>query len=200
MAEAEMPLKSPFVRLSKQLLLALGEHNREVFLEATLLIDSEEHAGQMRQLIEAFRAFAEQQPGGREDIKRLLQTLEVSAAGQTVNVRWRARGDDVVKLVASTRQPAPDRAGWRRRQEEHKRKFLEKYDKNQDGKIDEDEKEAIRAEWTKAMQERRAEYHKRLLLKYDTNNDGKLDDDEKNASRAEWARRMEELKKRKMDR
>ncbi len=199
-AGAEMPFKSPFVKLSKQLLLALGEHDREVFLDVKLTTRSKEDAARVRQTIDSFRAFAKQQSGGGEDVERLFQTLEVSTTGQTVGVRWRASGEDVAKLIQSGRKRTEGHADRRSRQEEQKKRFLEKYDKNRNGKLDDNEREIIHAEWTRAMKERRAEHHKRLLDKYDTNKDGKLDDDEKNAIRAEWSRRMEELRKRKKDR
>jgi Ca2+-binding EF-hand superfamily protein len=52
--------------------------------------------------------------------------------------------------------------------------MLKKYDKNNNGKIDEDEREAFR-------KDREAE----AIKKFDKNGDGKLDDSERAAARAE---------------
>lgn len=62
-------------------------------------------------------------------------------------------------------------------------KALEKYDKNANGKLDEDEREAMR-------KDREAEAIKR----YDKNGDGKLDQSEREAARAE-RRKADEGKK-----
>jgi Ca2+-binding EF-hand superfamily protein len=53
-------------------------------------------------------------------------------------------------------------------------KTLEKYDKNSNGKLDEDEREAMR-------KDRQAE----ALKKYDKNGDGKLDASEREAAKAD---------------
>jgi Ca2+-binding EF-hand superfamily protein len=55
---------------------------------------------------------------------------------------------------------------------------LKKYDKNANGKIDDDEREAMR-------KERRAESAAAALKKFDKNGDGKLDDSEREAAKAE---------------
>jgi hypothetical protein len=61
-------------------------------------------------------------------------------------------------------------------------RFLKKYDKNGDGKIDE-------AERTAMLQERRKEIEareKERIKKYDKNGNGKLDDDERAAARDDF--------------
>jgi hypothetical protein len=66
--------------------------------------------------------------------------------------------------------------------EDARARFMKKYDKNGDGKLDE-------AERTAAMQERRKEIEareKERIKKYDKNGDGKLDDDERAAAREDF--------------
>ena len=48
----------------------------------------------------------------------------------------------------------PPQAEWAKRREEMHKQFMEKYDKNEDGKIDDDEKKAARDEWMKRHRER----------------------------------------------
>jgi hypothetical protein len=64
-------------------------------------------------------------------------------------------------------------------------KMLEKYDTNKNGKIDPDEREAMKKD--------RQALHDETIKKYDKNGDGKLDADERAAMR-------EDLKKNKKDR
>lgn len=58
------------------------------------------------------------------------------------------------------------------------KEILEKYDKDKDGKLNEEERKA-------AMEARRAEF----LKKFDKDGDGKLSDKEKEAARAEFQKR-----------
>lgn len=56
-----------------------------------------------------------------------------------------------------------------------KAELIQKYDTNKDGKLDDQEKAAMRADF-KAKHEAR---HQEMLAKYDTNKDGKLDETER---------------------
>ena len=69
--------------------------------------------------------------------------------------------------------------------EEIRKKIMEKYDKDGDGKLSESEKKAMREAWS----ERRSEMHKNFMKKYDTNKDGKIGDADKKAMRETWAKR-----------
>ena len=73
--------------------------------------------------------------------------------------------------------------------------FMEKFDTNKDGQIDEQEKQAIR----QAQEARKAEFQKKLLEKYDANKDGQLDDQEKAAIKAAMEAKRAEFMKKIMD-
>src|SRR5262249_11154290 len=64
-----------------------------------------------------------------------------------------------------------------------KAELLQKFDTNHDGKLDESEKQAMRAAFAAEAQARKQE----MLAKYDTNHDGKLDDAERQAMRHDLA-------------
>jgi hypothetical protein len=53
--------------------------------------------------------------------------------------------------------------------------IVQKYDLNKDGKLDDGEKAAMRADFKAKFEQKRAE----MIAKFDTNRDGKLDDGEK---------------------
>jgi len=61
--------------------------------------------------------------------------------------------------------------------------MLQKYDTNGDGKLDDQERAAMRTDLKAKWEAKRAE----VLAKYDTNKDGKLDDQERAVMRAERA-------------
>ena len=89
-----------------------------------------------------------------------------------------------VVLGLGTSLRADDSDGKRPSREEMKKQFMAKYDKNKDGKICDEEKKAIHAEWAKRAEQRKKEF----MAKYDKNKDGKICDEEKKAIRAEWAK------------
>jgi len=66
-------------------------------------------------------------------------------------------------------------------------KALEKYDKNANGKLDDDEREAMR-------KERRTENTAAALKKFDKNGDGKLDASEREAAKAERRKSADDKK------
>ena len=61
--------------------------------------------------------------------------------------------------------------------------ILQKYDLNKDGKLDDGEKAAMRADFKANHEKMRAE----MISKFDANKDGKLDDSEKAAMRDQLA-------------
>jgi Ca2+-binding EF-hand superfamily protein len=82
---------------------------------------------------------------------------------------------------------AADEGKKEKRAEKARTKVLEKYDKNANGKLDDDDREAMR-------KERRAESVAAALKKYDKNGDGKLDDSEREAAKAERRKAADDKK------
>jgi Ca2+-binding EF-hand superfamily protein len=60
-----------------------------------------------------------------------------------------------------------------------RKKVLEKFDRNGDGKLDENERAAAK----EAFKERFGEMRKKTLEKFDRNGDGKLDENKKEAAK-----------------
>lgn len=67
---------------------------------------------------------------------------------------------------------------------------IQKYDTNNDGKLDDQERAAMRSDFKAQREAKKAE----MLAKYDTNKDGKLDDNERKVMRDDFAvKRFNEL-------
>lgn len=102
LADAKLPFKSPLVRKSKLLVVALGEREGEAFMAARLVTESAEVAGQVRAVVEGFRAMAELAVDSDEELTQMLQAVKVSTEGKTVTVEWRGATDHVAKLLEKT--------------------------------------------------------------------------------------------------
>jgi Ca2+-binding EF-hand superfamily protein len=79
---------------------------------------------------------------------------------------------------------------WHNRHAEARKKFMEKYDTNKDGKLDDKEKAAVHKEWSA----RRDAWRKEIMKKYDKNEDGELDEKEKAAMRKAYEDRMKKMR------
>ena len=85
-------------------------------------------------------------------------------------------------LAVHAQDPAPEGGkGERRGNRQLPPAVLKEFDKDGDGKLNEEEGKAAR----EAMQARRAEAEKKRLEKYDTDKDGKLSDEERKTMRAD---------------
>jgi len=111
LAEAELPLKSPILRLSELLQLAVGEHDETAFVEARVVARSEEHALHMRDVMVGIVAFAKLYSSDNEEALGILDTIEVKSEEATVTFVWQGQAADVVRVVG--RQIIKHRGGNR---------------------------------------------------------------------------------------
>ena len=89
--------------------------------------------------------------------------------------------------------PAGEEGGRRGRHGRlHKGALLEKYDANQNGVLDAEEREAAHKDRTARHEQMKA----RMLERFDANKNGVLDPEEKEAAKAEFGRRRAEFLKR----
>lgn len=96
----DVPFKSPVLRQSESIRVALGEQpDGLTFLEIELAAKSAEVAGQMRSIVQGLLAMARLQCGSDEKILALLEAFRVSTADRTVTVAWQGPGDEVLKLI-----------------------------------------------------------------------------------------------------
>ena len=79
--------------------VALGENKGESFYRARLVMKSTEAAGQVKAVVEGFKALVSLQHGSDAQAMKLIKGLNVSADGTKVVVRWNASADDVWAAV-----------------------------------------------------------------------------------------------------
>ena len=77
----------------------------------------------------------------------------------------------------------------------HQAELLKRFDKNGDGKLDDTEKAAAKAEMQKHGSERKGKMRERALELYDKNGDGKLDETERAAAMADIKSRPRVIKR-----
>jgi hypothetical protein len=99
LAGTDVPFLSPIVRKSQVLVLAVGEHKGEVFGQARLVTNSADTAGQIRDIIEGFRAAAELQHSANNEATDVLKALKVSASDKTVTADWRMPAEELLALI-----------------------------------------------------------------------------------------------------
>lgn len=99
LAEAELPLKSPIIRLSELLRIALGEHKDTAFVEAKLVARSEENVPDMRDVVVGAVAFAKLYCNDNEDALKILNAIHVTAEGPVVMLSWRGQAADVARGI-----------------------------------------------------------------------------------------------------
>jgi len=113
LAEAELPFRSPLVRQAHRLILAVGEHEQQVFIEATALARDTESAEQFRVALDGLRAVALLQSGSDPQVAQLLEHLKLSVQEQTVRLQWRLPVGDLLKVIEKAQE-----AEKRRRQQQ----------------------------------------------------------------------------------
>jgi len=99
LADAELPLKSPILRLSELLRIALGEQGSTAFVNARLVAKSEEDASNMRDVVVGAVAFARLYCSGNDDALSILNAIRVESERRTVTLTWEGQARDVLKVV-----------------------------------------------------------------------------------------------------
>ena len=96
----DVPFKSPILRQSDSIRVALGEQQEgRMFLDIELVAKSAEVAGQMRSIVEGLLAMVRLQCGSDEKALAVLEAFRVATADRTVTVAWQGPGDEVLKLI-----------------------------------------------------------------------------------------------------
>jgi hypothetical protein len=92
--------------------------------------------------------------------------------------------------VFAADETAATASALERKHRPNREEMLQRFDSNHDGKLDDGEREAARAEWKKQAQEpgarhgrARGERRQKLLQRFDADHDGKLSDTEKAAAK-----------------
>lgn len=90
LAEAELPFKSPLVTQSESLRVSAGEHEGEVFFEASLGMRTAETAAQVKAIVDGLRAMVELQQGQDAMAIELIRAMQIIQQDKMVHVKFRA--------------------------------------------------------------------------------------------------------------
>ncbi len=119
----ELPCKSPLVKQSEALSIALGEHGGESFAMAKLATKSDEVADQVKAVVEGVRAMAALRHGSDADAMKIVKALKVAVADKAVTVELRVSADEVWTHLQKVRKRMADKdwkKHWRKHHESHK--------------------------------------------------------------------------------
>jgi Ca2+-binding EF-hand superfamily protein len=117
---------------------------------------------------------------------------EEREAARAALIKQAPQGDPEVRPIRERRTPSQIARDRRRAEfDARRRQFELLYDKNKDGELSDEEREALREEFRKRGEQRRQEFMER----YDKNGDGDIDDSEREAIRADREKRRDEFMK-----
>lgn len=102
--EADLPFRSPLVRQARRMTLAIGQHEQQVFFQATALARNSEAAEQFRAAVDGLRALALLQSGGDPQVARLFKDFALSVEEATVRLEWRLSADELIQTIQKAQQ------------------------------------------------------------------------------------------------
>ncbi len=99
LSRANLALKSPILRLSDTLNLALGETSDGAFVEMHLNATSEKHVSHFYEIATGLIALARLMRADDNDFLQLLDSVTLSTEGRTVSARWSGQLADVLRVI-----------------------------------------------------------------------------------------------------
>lgn len=103
MAGANLPVKSPALKKTEQISIAMGEHEGQGFYQSKLVAEDEATAQQVKEIVEGGRAMVALQHGQDPDAKALLDALKVDLSNNTLSVDFRAPVDRIWEAAKKAR-------------------------------------------------------------------------------------------------
>jgi hypothetical protein len=104
LAEADLPVKSPLVKQTERICLAMGENQGESFFDGRMVAKTKEVAEQVKAVVEGGRAMALLQHGSDAAATKLISAMKVEVNDATVTVTFRAPAEEVWAQVAKHAQ------------------------------------------------------------------------------------------------
>ena len=98
-SEAEGVTEHRLARRTKSFRFVTGEHDGESFYRARATMTDPEIAGQLKEVVEGFRAVGQLHVGDNETGRQLVNDLRVKTQGPTVTVLWKGAAKDVWTMV-----------------------------------------------------------------------------------------------------
>jgi Ca2+-binding EF-hand superfamily protein len=92
----------------------------------------------------------------------------------------------VLSVILLTTETARSREKGEHHRSQWRETLLDKYDANDDGELDEEERQAMKKAWAEKRKHHQGRWSK-IRKKYDKDGDGNLDEEERNAMKKAWA-------------
>ncbi|NUQ66000.1 MAG: hypothetical protein HUU20_26365, partial [Pirellulales bacterium] len=103
LAGAKLPAKSPALKKTEQIAIAMGEHDGHGFFQGKLVAADQQTAQQVKDVVEGGRAMVMLQHGEDPDAKALLEALKVDVSDNTVSVEVRVPVDRIWQAAKKAR-------------------------------------------------------------------------------------------------
>ena len=166
MDEAGLPGKCSVLQQSEQLSWAAGQDDDTLFLNCSLITESDEIANNVASVTDGLRALVALRHGEHEDVMRVIDGLESETDGKSVTVEWEAEGGDVMKAVGGMiahhhlHGKKHHRHWWKHKRHGHHHHGDDDDDEEDDDEEEEDDDDHHRRRaWWKKMKE---QYQKSL--------------------------------------
>lgn len=92
---SSIPCKAPLVQQTESFRFVVGEHNGESFYRWRLVMNNAETAGELKEVVEGFRAVLSLGCCGQESSKKLVDATNIKFDDKTLTVLWSASAEDV---------------------------------------------------------------------------------------------------------
>ncbi len=99
LAEANLPCKAPVVKQIESAHISVGESGGQSFLHARATMKTTEVTQQVKAIVDGGKALAAMHVANDAAAKKLVDALQVTAEGTTLNVRWTGSANDVWNLL-----------------------------------------------------------------------------------------------------
>jgi len=111
----------PILQQHQRITYAVGENNGEAFKDVTLVANSEQVAGQVKNTIDGLMAFAKLWVGNEERLQQVFTHAQVKQDGDTVKAEYRGDADEVLEAMSALKERAEQWEQKQRKERERNR-------------------------------------------------------------------------------
>jgi hypothetical protein len=90
LTEAKLPAECPLAHKVNALVLAIGEYQRNAFVQGKLVVDRPETAEQIKSVVQGGLALAAMSHADDAEAQKLIDAVKITTSGNTVSAGWQA--------------------------------------------------------------------------------------------------------------